>query len=492
MAVTNIGLNASLWMGSQALSANQTAIQTTGNNIANINTPGYARQRANFATDVQTGANGELDMGTQVTSIENLTSSLLNTLVQQSLGAKGYADNQATMTSTVQEALGEQFSTSSSSSTSGTTQAGEGSIQGALTTFFTDFQNLANDPTSSSARQVVAQDAQTLASNLNTAYQRLQTTQAQLATDAGNITSQVNQLSQQIASLNQQIVAVQASGGNTNDLSDSQEEDVEQLSSLVNVTATNESNGSVKVTLADNPSVVLVSGNDSNGQGTTQSLSVTYSATGNPPLTVSGSTTGSLGAGVPSSGSLGSDLDVANNVIGSPAANGNSGLLGQLDSVAAALISAVNTQNKAGYDLNGNAGGNFFTGTGAGDIAVSSTITSNPSTIAAASTSGDTLDGSNALAISQIETNNSDIIPAFQSMVSNLGETVSTAAGNQTSQDQITEQVQNQRDSVSGVSIDEEMTNLINFQQSYAASARFLTTISSLYDTLLNMAPPTG
>jgi flagellar hook-associated protein 1 FlgK len=489
-AISNIGLNGSLYLGAQALSANQIAIQTTGNNISNINTPGYVRQRANFSTDQQDGVNGEIDDGTQISSIENLSSSLLNSLVQQSLGAQGYADNQASMTSTVQDSLGEQFTANSSSSTSGTTQAGEGSIQSSLTTLFTDFQNLANDPTSSSQRDVLVQDAQTLTSNLNGAYQRLQSTQSQVAGDASNITTQINQLSSQIASINQQIVEVQASGGSANSLSDAQEADVEQLASLVNVTSTPQSDGSVTVTLADNPSVVLVDGADSNGQGTTQSLSATYSATGNPPLTVSGSTTGSLGAGVPSGGSLGSDLDVVNNVIGSPAANGNTGLLGELDGVAASLISAVNTQNKAGYDLNGNAGGAFFTGTGAGNIAVSSTIVSNPSTIAASSASGDTLDGSNALAIANLETSNSNILPAFQSMVSNLGETVSTAASNQTTQDQITQQVKDQQASVSGVSIDEEMTNLINFQQSYAASARFLTTISSLYDTLLNMAPP--
>ena len=95
MAVNSIGLNGALWMGSQALTANQIAIQTTGNNISNINTPGYARQRANFATDSQNGTGGEVDMGTQVSDIENLTSNLLNSLVQQSLGAKGYADRPA-------------------------------------------------------------------------------------------------------------------------------------------------------------------------------------------------------------------------------------------------------------------------------------------------------------------------------------------------------------------------------------------------------------
>ncbi len=130
----------------------------------------------------------------------------------------------------------------------------------------------------------------------------------------------------------------------------------------------------------------------------------------------------------------------------------------------------MNTQNAAGYDLNGNAGGTFFTGCGAANIAVSASIINNPSTIAASSTSGNTLDGSNALAMSQIQSN-SAILPALQTMVAGLGETVATAQSHQTTQDAITQQVQNQQSAVSGVSIDEEMTNLINFQNSYAASA---------------------
>jgi flagellar hook-associated protein 1 FlgK len=489
MSVNSIGLNGALWMGAQALNANQVAIQTTGNNISNLNTPGYARQRANFVTNSQNGIGGEIDMGTQISNVENLRSSMLDTLVQQSLEQQGFADNQASLTSTVQDALGEQFSSASSSATSSTTQSGSGPIQSAMQNFFTALENLSNSPTDSSVRQVVAQDAQTLSAALNGAYQRLQSAQAQIGNDASTVATQINQLSKQIASLNQQIQGVQASGADTNELSDTRQADIEQLSSLVNVTATPQSDGSVTVTLADAPSVILVSGANSNGAGTTQSLGVTYDATAATPLTVSGSASGSLGAGVPSGGSLGSDLDVANNVIGSPAAVSDTGLLGQLDGVAASLIAAVNTQNKAGYDLNGQAGGTFFSGAGAGDIAVSAGIVADPTTIAAAGAPGATLDGSNALAISQLQSN-SGILPALQGMVSNLGETVATAQSNQSTQDQITQQAQAQRNSVSGVSIDEEMTNLINYQQSYAASARFLTTISSLYNTLLATAPP--
>jgi flagellar hook-associated protein 1 FlgK len=148
------------------------------------------------------------------------------------------------------------------------------------------------------------------------------------------------------------------------------------------------------------------------------------------------------------------------------------------------LITQVNNQNEAGYDANGNAGGAIFTGSGAADIAVSSTVSNDPSLIAAGDGSGP-LDGSNALAMANLQ-NQAGIVPAFQTMVADLGQTVSNAASNQTTQDQVTQQLQAQQSSVSGVSIDEEMTNLINFQQAYDASARFITTISNLYATLVD------
>jgi flagellar hook-associated protein 1 FlgK len=425
-------------------------------------------------------------MGSTVSNIEALTSPLLNSLVQQSLGDQGYADNQASLTSTVQDALGEQFTSAGSSSSSGAVTSGSGAVQDAMANFFSDLQTLASTPSDGTARQVVVQDAQTLSAALNGASQRVQQAQSAIASDASSVTTQINQLSQSIASLNQQITQVQADSGTTaNNLDDAREADVETLSGLVNVTATSQSDGSITIALADNPSVVLVKEGDSNGAGTTQSLSASYNASSSVPLTVSGSTTGVLGTGVPSSGSLGADLDVVNNVIGSPGADGDTGILGGLDDVASQLITQVNAQNAAGYDANGNAGGAIFTGSGASDIAVSSTVAKNPSLIAAGNGSGP-LDGSNALAMAQIQ-NQSSITPAFQTMVSSLGQTVSNAQSNQTTQDQITQQLQTQKSSVSGVSIDEEMTNLISFQQAYEASAHFITTISSLYSTLLSI-----
>ena len=484
--MSSIGLNGALLLGAQSLNNQRVAIETIGNNISNINTPGYARQRANLVTDVQTGTGGEYDMGSAVQSIESLRSPLLDSLVQQSLGDQGYADNQSSLTSTVQDALGEQFTSAGSSTSSGTVVSGSGPVQDALSTFFGAMQSLASSPSDATARQVVAQDGASLTSAINGAYSRVQATQGQIASDATTLTTQINQLSTQIASLNQQITQVEASSGETaNDLRDNRTAAIESLSSLVNITATTQPNGSVNVALADNSSVVLVNGVNSGGAGGTQTLNASYNANAATPLTVSGSTTGVLGTGVPSGGSLGSDLNVANDVIGSPGASGDTGILGALDDVANQLRAQVNAQNSAGYDLNGNAGGAIFTGTGAADLAMNSAVVNDPSLIAAGNGSGP-LDGTNALAMAKIQ-NSSSITPAFQTMVANLGQTVSTAASKQTTQDQVTQQLQTQRDSVSGVSIDEEMTNLINFQQAYSASARFISTISSMYSTLTNI-----
>jgi flagellar hook-associated protein 1 FlgK len=471
-------------LGAQALNAQQLAIQTIGNNLSNVNTPGYARQRANLVeTDTMLTGSGEQGTGVSVSDIESVRSTLLDGLVQQSLGSQGYADDQASLTSTVQTALGENFTSTSTTGSASTTSSG--AIQTALSNFFTSLQSLAASPSDSTTRQEVVQDATSLTTALNGAYSRIQQTQGQIATDASSITSQINQLSSTIASLNQQIVSVQsASGGTANDLIDTRSQDITQLSSLVNVTATTQSDGTVTVALADAPSVVLVSGINGGGAGTTQSLSVSYAPTSSTPLTVSGSTSGALGAGIPSSGSLGSHLEVANTLIGAPAADGGTGLLGQLDDVADSLKTQMNATNEAGFDLNGTAGTAFFTGTGADNIAVASNIAANPSLIAAASTTGAPLDGSNATVMANIQ-NSSSVVPAFQDIVSGLGSTVSAAATNQSTQDSVTTQLQNQQNSVEGVSIDEEMTNLISFQQAYSASARFVTTISSLYSTLL-------
>ena len=478
-------------MGSQALQANQTVITTIGNNLANVNTPGYADERANLTESwtIQSGGNS-VGTGVSVVDIQAIRSPILDSMVQGALGEQGYADQNANMSSSVQSALGEQLSSSSGSSATGNANntTSPGPIQTALTNFFGAFQTLASTPNDSTARQLTVQSATELADSLNGAYSRLQQTQANIGTDASNITDQINQLSTNIAGLNKQILLSQsASGQAPNDMVSSRESYIEQLSSLVNVSATSQSNGTVTIALADNPGVVLVNGEYSGGASGTQTLSASFNAANAVPLTVSGSTSGALASGLPSGGSLGADLQVANNMIGSPGSVGNTGMLGAMDNVASQLITQVNAQSAAGFDLNGNPGGAIFSGADASSISVNPALVSNPSLLAAGNGSGP-LDGSNASAMANLQSNPA-IIPAFQQMVTNTGATVNAATDNQTTQDQVTKQLQSQQNSYEGVSIDQEMTNLVNYQQSYAASARFITTVDNMFSTLIAEIP---
>jgi flagellar hook-associated protein 1 FlgK len=232
MNTTNIGLNGSLLLGLQSMNAQQVAIQTVGNNISNVNTPGYARQRANLTNDEVTYGGSEVGTGVSVSNIESLRSSLLDSLVQQSLGDQGYADNSA-----------------SGSSSSVDTRSG--AIQTAFSNFFGALQTLASTPSDSTAREQVVQEGTALATSISGAYTRLQQAQSQIASDAGSVTTQINQLATSIASLNQQITQVQASGGTAGDLVDARTADINTLSGLVNVTVANQSNGSVNISLAD-------------------------------------------------------------------------------------------------------------------------------------------------------------------------------------------------------------------------------------------------
>jgi flagellar hook-associated protein 1 FlgK len=155
----------------------------------------------------------------------------------------------------------------------------------------------------------------------------------------------------------------------------------------------------------------------------------------------------------------------------------------QLDSVAFTLATQVNNAQAAGYDLNGNAGAPMFSGTTAATIAVAMT---DPAQIAASGTPGGNLDGSNAASIAQFGSASNGADAAYSVLVGNIGAASALAQQKQSTQDAITTSVDALRSSVSGVSYDEEVSNMVTYQQAFQASSRVLTTIDSMLDTLIN------
>jgi flagellar hook-associated protein 1 FlgK len=153
--------------------------------------------------------------------------------------------------------------------------------------------------------------------------------------------------------------------------------------------------------------------------------------------------------------------------------------LAGLDGFVAELVDAVNTQHAQGVDLNGAAGGSFFTGTTATSLQVAIT---DPDLIAAAAPGQGTLDGSNADALGTSELG----AETYRSLVTGFGVTVASAQQLSTNQDVLTAQVDASRDSLSGVSIDEEMVHLLAAQRGFEGASRVLTTVDSMLDTLIN------
>lgn len=218
-------------------------------------------------------------------------------------------------------------------------------------------------------------------------------------------------------------------------------------------------------------------------------------------LTPASATTNPIG------GQLGAAVQLRDVIIG-----GATGLLAQLNTIAQAVVQDVNVQHAAGYDLATGATGKPFFNVGppatplgapftavgtvtAANIVVDPAIVANPQTIAAASAANSPGDGANAQAISNLRLAvgaagtplpGQSIEKAYESMITVLGANAQQAKSADASQAVVMQSLTSQRQSLGGVSMDEQMTMLIQFQHSYAAAARIVTTMDSLLDTIVN------
>ena len=157
----------------------------------------------------------------------------------------------------------------------------------------------------------------------------------------------------------------------------------------------------------------------------------------------------------------------------------------KFDDLAKNLIKKVNDFHKVGYALDGTTGIDFFGGTGAGSIQVNKIILDDPAKISA-SINGDVGNNEVALAISSLR-NETKILGFYNSIVSDIGLRSRISSDNENLHRMILNQLESQRDAVSGVSIDEEMLNMIKFQKMFEASAKVIQTVNEMIDAVLSM-----
>jgi flagellar hook-associated protein 1 len=450
------GLNTSLNISVQALMAEQGALNVTTNNIANVNTPGYTRE-VPVLSEAATIKEGMVRFGGGVTM--NQFQSVRDQLLQLRM----YEETQQQNNSGTQLNSLTQIESLFSDPTKG--------IGGAMTDFFNSLSQLSTNPTDNSARQRVLSSANNLAIAFHQSVSGLGTIQTDLDQSVPQVINQINQLTKQIATLNGQVAQMQGLGKDPGTVQDQRDQLITQLSALVNISVTTTEHGLTLTTANGVPLVVanqsfdLQTSNNTNGFAdvVAQGQDITSQITG---------------------GKLAGIINVRDRVIPD--------LLNRLDTLANQFSTSFNTQNQAGFDLSGNAGGNFFTPPTAvtGSAANFQVSITDPSLIAASSDGSVGSNGNVAQLLGIRDTNlpaGSKPLDMFANLVLQVGTLGSNAKADNDASSAALQQVTDQRGAVSGVSLDEETTNMIRYQRAYQAAARVVSTVNTMYDSLLSM-----
>ncbi|MEO5958832.1 MAG: flagellar hook-associated protein FlgK [Opitutaceae bacterium] len=466
------GLFSSLKASSDALSAQSRAVEIAGKNLANVNNATYARQRVIFG-DLGTvlTANGPQSMGLQALGVEQLRDRLLDQQVLKEIALSLSHQSEQQAYQRAQAGLGQGVT--GTSAVTGSSSTSDNGIAAALDDYFNAFQSLAANPTDAGQRQTLIQRASILVDRIQLADNRLAQVQSDLGAQVTNDVSDANRILQDIANLNEQIGRFEVDNpGAAVDLRDQRQAALEQLAAKIPIEIRNGNQSQIQVVAKDGfgADVMLVNLNAVQGTVAFNGTQITAGS----PATVLALNGGSInGALVARDGPIQTLRD-------------------NLDLLANQLVTSVNeAYNPTGLT------GDFFDAAGltAGTIALASGLT--PTSLKA-SDGGPAGDNSVALAIAALATKKfsttglpPDLIDGsfsghFSKSVSDLGQALAGANARVDNQTSIEKIVRTQRDGISGVSLDEEMADLLKYQRAFQASSRVFGVIDDLIDVVVN------
>jgi flagellar hook-associated protein 1 FlgK len=454
------GLTADLNASVQSLLANTESMDVTTTNIANINTPGYARRRVVLEESIPTGTD-QSTTGVDVKTIQSLRDNVLDLRINAATSQQNLSNTVANSLSATEPLFSDTAS---------------GSVGSTLDAFFSSLQQLSTSPSDAALRTDVLTAAANIASSFQSTAASITDSQQQMDQSVVKATSDINTLLQQIATDNGQITTAQSLGEDSNSAQDQRSDLLSQLAAITDYKTVNSSDG---LTLTTDDGTPLVVG-DKAYSLTTQLTSSGFNDVFANGVDVTSSIQG---------GNLGGYLQSRDQSLAT--------MKSQLDQLAFQFATAVNTVQTSGSDVNGNAGVALFnppdtvnkTATGAASsIAVALT---SGSQIAAAATGGASGDNSNLTTMIALQNqsiiNGSTPTQAFSSLSFTIGNTISQATTDATATGNILTQLQNQQGSIEGVSLDEEASNLLLYQRSFQAAAKIISTVDTLMGNLLDM-----
>ncbi len=449
------GLFSSLSAAAHSLDAQRYGLDVTGQNIANLNTEGYVRRRIDLAERQPIDGVG----GVTVLGVRATRDAFIDQRLRSELPAESRDNAVATALSVVETSLG---------------STGK-SIDGALNALFTAFSSLSVDPQSSVARDGVLLQASRLATSFNEMAARLESSRQQADSDVRRSVDQINELAGTIADLNAQISGAPL-GADVESLKDQLDLALQGLSKFTTISVISQPRGTVDVAIGSGRALVVGS----------QSYDLTIT---NAP----GSGMAEIRAGGVDitddldGGSIGGLLAVRDDVL--------PGYQAQLDQLAYDVSTKINQVHATGYDLNGNTGALLYlplaSAQGAAAAMKIDPLVAADSTRIAASASG--APGDNGVARQLADLRNADaarggtstFTEAWSVLVNTVGSDSASAKNSLSMRQETVVSIQRLRDSVSGVSLDEEAGRLMQFQRAYEANARFFAAIDSSLSVLM-------
>ncbi|MDF2557308.1 MAG: flagellar hook-associated protein 1 [Bacillales bacterium] len=484
MGSTFMGLE----LGKRALYAQRAALNTTGNNISNANTDGYTRQRAEFQATKEIPYIGmsnevgaaQLGTGVEVNKIVRLRDGFLDLQFRNQNQDLGYFEARADTYARVEGLLNEPS---------------EIGIAHAMDQFWQGWEELSKTPDSAATRAVLAQRGVALAETFQYTNNQLD----QMSTDLNRViqveVSNINSLTEQIGILNDQIARLVPNNFQPNQMYDQRDNLIDQLSKLINIDVrpSTSGNGMVDVYVSNQtPTQALVLGKTAKVVTYPSSGSANQISIDNGPAPV---TTPSNPITL-DSGELLGRIEALTQIIPN--------IKSKLTSMENEFVSQVNQihSSSSAYNLddirNSAATGeglNFFVDA---DPSASTKWVVNPNIVTnlnkiAAATTQNAGDGSNATLIANIKKtiltingSSTTVDDYYQNIIGQMGVDSQQAKRMQNNTQMLVDQVDNQRQSISGVSLDEEMTNMIRYQQAYNAAARVVTVMDEILDKMIN------
>lgn len=470
MRSTFQGLETSL----RALHAQQAALQTTGQNVANANTAGYTRQRANLqatSSYPSGGRNspqiaGTIGTGVEASSIERIRDQYLDAQYRSGEAQVGYTDMESSILKTVEAIMNDQEGTG---------------LSGAMDELWSSLQDLSINPTDEGIKTVVREKAASLIDTFHYLNNALTTAQKGLQAEVNGAKDDINSIASQIADLNRKIGELEPSGYLPNDLYDQRDLLVDKLSSYIDIKVERTSSGSganraaagIYTIKVAGSSEVLVQGNIANKVETVSNESELE-------IQVNGTTVSPAGSLQSLIRNLGTDQSIYKTTID------------QLDQLALTLATEFNNIHENGYKQDGEKGSDFFTFSSenaSSTITLSDDIMKSTDNLAVGAEGNKKSDGGNAAKLAELLNLNvgkGTIRSAYSEMIGEIGVKIQNANRLRENSENVRDLLSTKRDSVSSVSLDEEMTNMIKFQHAYNAAARSMTVMDEMLDRIIN------